>query len=238
MSKIKWITKQEVRDYATTPARALDISIRHHQQNVDATEEELPAYCCVTGGNLGADLCGLCSYYKDSFNGCCEECPLGKDGDACHKPESVYQIALRFYKAGTYKKFIKAETALLNRLKQLKSGDKSMDKKQEIQISIKQNEKDQQRLRDEADILQKQLDEAEVTYSIGDKFVCTKTECVLAKIGNKVGLIELPTGKNWGNNNSSHVQNPHCITKGEMGNIWNSSSCRRTWDSQEGVKCD
>ncbi len=155
MSKIKWLTKEEVREYATTPARALDISIKHHQQNVDATEEELDKQFAP----LAEDLCGLCWYYRKGNSGSCDKCPLGQDTSTCFQQGSLYQEVRAQWSGETknHESFIKAETALLNRLKQLRAGDKSTDKKRKLEIKIEQTEKAAKAIADEAEQLQSQL---------------------------------------------------------------------------------
>ena len=175
---MKWITKEEVREHATTPERALDISIKHHQQIVDATEEEFETQRDTRTHPLGPDLCGLCQHYTPNRWDGCGECPLQETHINCFSDDSLYREVLNMYQAKPFnhKAFIKAETALLNRLKQLKTGDKSMDRKQEIEISIKQNKKDQQRLRDEAKDLEQQLAETEVTEFSVDGRVVVSTE--------------------------------------------------------------
>ncbi len=163
---MEWITAEEVKAYATTPKRAMDISVRHHQQNVDATEEELD----TQNAPFGEELCGLCWYYKELRNGGCDKCPLLTNGNSCHASGSLYQESRHCYLGGDRKAFIKAETALLNKLKSLQSGAKSMDKKKKLEIQIAQNEKDQEKLREVERKLKARIADAEVTYSIGDRF--------------------------------------------------------------------
>jgi hypothetical protein len=131
-----WITKEQVQKYATTPERAMDIAIRHHQQIVDATEEELDE----AGNVLSGHLCGLCLFYY--YNGRhreCGECPLVDNDTACNNTGSLYLRAHTAYHAHpfSHKKFIKADRALLNHLKQLKSGYKKTEQ-QKLEIRIKQ----------------------------------------------------------------------------------------------------
>lgn len=123
-----WITKEQVREYATTPERALDISIRHHQQIVDATEEQL----ATQNKPLNGLLCGLCQYYDTGHRGGCGLCPLGISDYPCAYDRSLYKKARHIYEAKPFdhKAFIKAETALLDQLKELQSGDKSMERKE------------------------------------------------------------------------------------------------------------
>ena len=87
---------------------------------------------------------------------------------------------------------------------------------------------------------EKKLADLEVTYSIGDRFLfrCydSKQKLIMSKMGDRVGLIELSTGQNWGHNNNANVKDEHCITEKEMNFIWNSDSCTRYWDSQKKVK--
>ena len=152
---MKWITKEEVREYATTPARALDISIRHHQQIVDATEKQLSRQ--REEGVLGETLCGLCAFYFRKQG--CSACLLGQTGEKCCDENSFYDIASDLYcaKPFDHKAFIKAETVLLNRLKQLQIGDKSMDNKEKKQVQIEQIEKAEALLVKEREQLQSEL---------------------------------------------------------------------------------
>ncbi len=231
---MKWITKQEVRGYATTPARALGISIRHHQQIVDATEDELG----LQSGVLDGELCGLCYYYGGFFralnNGGCEKCPLWEDGLACFKDNSLFKRAQRAYEAEPFdhKAFIKAETALLNRLKQLKSGDKSMDKKQKLEQVIETLKKD-------LDKAQRELAEAEVTYSIGDRFKKSCVKHLLVQDKGRIVLVNLKTGQAW--NEPERVGNCRKITEKEFKAICGGEggclpdAITRYWDNRKQV---
>ncbi len=79
-----------------------------------------------------------------------------------------------------------------------------------------------------------ELAKSEVTYSIGDRFKWSqKQKLILAKMNDTVGLIELDTGGNWGNNHSGVVVDVRSITPKEMGKIWNSNSVTRYWDNRK-----
>lgn len=71
---MKWLTIEEVKKYATTPRKALEISIKHWWQNATATEKELRAYVREDGryAPIRWRLCGLCKYHHLD----CDVCPL------------------------------------------------------------------------------------------------------------------------------------------------------------------
>ncbi len=105
-----------------------------------------------------------------------------------------------------------------------------MDTKQILQDSIN----DHQRAIDKA---KKELEALNATYSIGDRFVLQgKKKVILANFKGCVGLIELETGRNWGQNYSSKVVDIHRITKREMGSIWGGDNTIRYWDNRKQVK--
>ena len=84
---MKWLTEQEVKDYATTPRKALKISIKHWWQNRKATRAELDSYINDSVNDpTFADLCGLCVYH----NGVCSRCIMTK---TCRAPWSLYRQA-------------------------------------------------------------------------------------------------------------------------------------------------
>jgi len=86
--------------------------------------------------------------------------------------------------------------------------------------------------------LKQQIADSEVTYSIGDRFnFLDKEDLILARIYGRVGLVELSTGKNWGKNYSSNVEDCNRITSKEMRLIWNGNSCTRYWDARKQEKC-
>lgn len=105
-----------------------------------------------------------------------------------------------------------------------------MDKKQRAMERIKNAEA-------ELAMAREMLAEEEVTYSIGDRFVTNRHgKLVMARMNNKIGLIELDTGRNWGSNWSSNVSDEHRITLKEMGHLWNSKSVTRYWDARKQCK--
>lgn len=61
---MEWLTKQQVKDYATTPKKALEISIKHWWQNRTATRKELDYHLKLHRPCSGA-YCGLCKYYPN-----------------------------------------------------------------------------------------------------------------------------------------------------------------------------
>ena len=172
---IKWITAEQVKAYATTPKRALDISVRHHQQNVDITKSQLRG----RDNLLNEDLCGLCYYYREKDHGGCDSCPLtAEDGISCFRASSLYKKSLPHYRSKNHKSFIKAETALLNKLKSLQSGD-DMDKTQteivetligELSSATKKAEgaMKESRLEDERKALLAEIEGLEPELRVGD----------------------------------------------------------------------
>ncbi len=239
---MKWITAEQVKAYATTPERALDISVRHHQQNVDATEAEL----ATQAKPLNGLLCGLCRYYDRPGNGGCVSCPLGENDFPCGYETSLYRKALNICESRprNHAAFIKAETALLNELKSLQSGDKSMDKKKKLEIQIAQNEKDQEQLREVERELKARIAEAEVTYSIGDRFkredgneyiliaVCGANS--MSKVGkgrDEIRFASLKTGHTFGGS----VDDCHAIRPVEIKSYL--TDYTRIWDARREVHC-
>ncbi len=226
MSKIKWLTKEDVKEYATSPERAMDISVRHHQQNVDATEEELS----TQSGPLLEELCGMCAYHRKS-NGDCYACPLERDGIRCYDKGQPYAEANRHWLSGDHAAFIKAETALLNKLKSLQSGDKGMDKKKKLEIQIAQNEKDQEQLREVERELKARIAEAEVTYSIGDRFEKGGGKYIMVNTSRGyVNLINLGDGGRW--TDEKPVKDRYRITQKEFDAISSSEKGKfcRYWN--------
>lgn len=71
---MEWLTIEQVKKEATTPRKALEISIKHWWQNTTATEKELRIYTEGLFKNrpITIGLCGLCTYY----DGECDDCPL------------------------------------------------------------------------------------------------------------------------------------------------------------------
>ncbi len=70
---MKWLTEAQIKKHATTPTKALNISIKHWQQIVDATASETneaPLYFNY------AEYCGTCLYYCND----CLRCPIRSCG--------------------------------------------------------------------------------------------------------------------------------------------------------------
>ena len=97
---MKWLTVKDVKEYATTPERALFISRKHWDQIVEATEKEIRAFHKENKKTalLGAFLCGLCSYADDCTDEC-RYCFLKKSGAGCLEKSSQYNKAVNAYKA-------------------------------------------------------------------------------------------------------------------------------------------
>jgi hypothetical protein len=89
------LTIEQVRKEATTPKKALEISIKHWWENYRLEKEEklnLDIHPCAEG------LCGLCVFYISH----CDECPIEI---SCANYGTLYNLAGR-----AYKKFKKNES--------------------------------------------------------------------------------------------------------------------------------
>lgn len=64
------LTPTQVREGATTPEKALELSIKHWWENYNIPKEELEGE-----SPIAEDLCGLCSYYR--VGDICGNCPVG-----------------------------------------------------------------------------------------------------------------------------------------------------------------
>lgn len=67
---MKWLTPEKVEAYATTPCKALAISIKAWRQKATCTREELSDVIDRDLEFFGTLLCGLCCYWDN-----CDECP-------------------------------------------------------------------------------------------------------------------------------------------------------------------
>lgn len=123
---MKWLTEKQVKKHATTPAKALNISIKHWQQIVDATAKETKAYKVPDPlPNLSmylvqADLCGLCQFYKYECNDCIlmppeDESGCGGQWEATYNAFEYWLI----YRRG-FRDFKKEARKMLKILKSLK----------------------------------------------------------------------------------------------------------------------
>ena len=127
---MKWLTQEQVKKHATTPTKALNVSIKHHQQVVDATEEELITKNCPA--LLTIRYCGLCIFFYQRQRFRCEGCPLKEIGKKCERANSVWLRASVRYDwflnapavTGRYEAFKKAERKMLKVLKSLKGAKK------------------------------------------------------------------------------------------------------------------
>jgi len=86
------LTEQEVIERATTPEKALDVSIQHHEENLTLSEEEVRE-ATKDCGVLKRSLCGLCTFHR--FTGTsaspCDKCILGVGDTPCYNSESQYK---------------------------------------------------------------------------------------------------------------------------------------------------
>ncbi len=130
---MKWLTIEQGKKHATTPTKALNISIKHWQQIDDLTEEE----CKQEIGHeeiISAFLCGLCRYYDlgHVFRGC-DKCLIVKKGGhiSCYEKESLYRSVYNKYVVWevtpyckTFAAFKKEARKMLKFLKSLKGAKK------------------------------------------------------------------------------------------------------------------
>ncbi len=84
---MKLLTSSQIRHHATTPCKALNISIKHWQQLVEMPAKELRKSDKTE--LLGQRVCGLCCYYTD-----CLSCVLKNIGKECLNSNSPYHLAL------------------------------------------------------------------------------------------------------------------------------------------------
>jgi len=85
------LTIEQVREGATTPEKAHDLSIEHWHENRTASPEEQEAN---RYDPCAEDLCGLCAYQKyERGSRACECCILGVAGERCLCQNSLFQKA-------------------------------------------------------------------------------------------------------------------------------------------------
>ena len=119
---MKWLTQKQVKAHATTKTKALNISIKHWQQIVDATKEEIMEYFSKEGALTTPELCGLCMYRNQD----CKTCLLGGKYHSCDVPSQygkVDQLANRLQYneyVSTFRDFKKEARKMLKLLKSLK----------------------------------------------------------------------------------------------------------------------
>lgn len=87
---MKWLTRKQVKEYATTPRKALEITIKHWWQNATASEKESSrGNAQVENGLISGDLCGLCYLYSKGWR-FCKKCPLDTKKLNCFNANSPY----------------------------------------------------------------------------------------------------------------------------------------------------
>lgn len=62
---MKWYTPAQIKQHASTPTKALNISIKHWQQIVDATAKEIKEYLKHDSDLIYSAYCGLCYFYNN-----------------------------------------------------------------------------------------------------------------------------------------------------------------------------
>ncbi len=113
-----------------------------------------------------------------------------------------------------------------------------MAEKEALQAQLEQNRNDRQKLIEEGERLLKEIEDAETTYSIGDRFLQRGGGKYLLGIQNqtnsvwyKVSLIDLDNGQIW--SRPRKVENTCHITKSELEVICSSGAFTRYWDYQK-----
>lgn len=87
---MKFLTPNEIKDYATTPKKALEISIKAWWQKCQATEKSFRYI------KIGWRGCGLCWFHfisEEEFEETkldCKKCVLGKSRDKCSNSPSTW----------------------------------------------------------------------------------------------------------------------------------------------------
>lgn len=90
-----YLTPEQVKAYATTPRKALEISIKHHWQNTQLTEKQFSKLSSLNpnyphlNNMLGIGVCGLCVFNKDN----CPKCIITKNNQSCMDDDSLYVSA-------------------------------------------------------------------------------------------------------------------------------------------------
>ena len=84
---MNWLTPQQVREAATTPEKALDVSILHWEQIVAASKKELRQWGTEL---LSTSYCGMCRFYRKSWS--CKTCLIESCG-----AETSYGLAFEAF---------------------------------------------------------------------------------------------------------------------------------------------
>ena len=88
-----YLTAKQVKAYATTARKALEISIKHHWQNSQVTLAQFGKLEKRRAGILSTRLCGLCIFHKEN----CDICSLGALDDSCFNGEGAYNATFAAY---------------------------------------------------------------------------------------------------------------------------------------------
>ena len=108
-----------------------------------------------------------------------------------------------------------------------------MNELEKLEVELGQNLKDQSRLKVEMDEIEVKIKGLEVTYSIGDRFVCNDSKSIIGCInGSKAVMITLSTG--MFHSPPVLVGNVRKITECELKEM---CSCPKTyyWDRQRKI---
>lgn len=114
------LTPEEVKARATTPEKALDVSIEHHEENLGLSEVEVKGM--DSGNILGRQICGLCVYCDDS----CGDCILRANDQGCRQnPDTQFRLldtALNnfHYGSGSFADYRVEQFKMVELLKKLK----------------------------------------------------------------------------------------------------------------------
>jgi hypothetical protein len=83
------LTIKEVKEGATTPKKALELSIKHWWENYTLPKRELQRELQGDPGAISDELCGLCEYWKG-----CGSCPVRPD---CFENSSFHKQTKKAY---------------------------------------------------------------------------------------------------------------------------------------------
>jgi len=116
---MNWLTQKYIKKQAViSDEAALEVSIGHHQQIHDATEEELrEEYARTVGGVIDAPYCALCKRFS-----CCN-CILGRKHCIDGEWQIMHDEARRWLNGKSpHAAFLAAHKPLLDKLKSLRKG--------------------------------------------------------------------------------------------------------------------
>ena len=112
---MNWLTPEQVKKAATTPEKALDVSILHWEQICKISEIVLLE---ISSSILRSDYCGLCTFH-DSL---CRECiiPIQCEDGVWVKTDMAYWAWRREHTYNAYRRFKYHAKKMLKLLRELK----------------------------------------------------------------------------------------------------------------------